>query len=293
MSENSQPSYLGEMLKSQTNVYAFLTSVATGVVLSIPFGLGMALVPLVVFAAGEAIAALYVPSLPHFRAKVDKSYRDQARKNARWQLQDEIRKRTESRKMHIGSLEAYNRMVERVESLYRFARDNSARLSLRDVERLDDSTLDYLGIWLAALVIDDRAEAVSLTDVERRIRELDHEIELGGLGTDVRQLQKARSEYQNLTVRHRRMLSRRRSIEAAMLSMPDQMEEIYQSIISAPSAGGLDSRLEESIARLRLEEDIEAELASDLGEALPSFGSRTAPTATTVRPVPLRQGKTG
>ena len=89
------------------------------------------------------------------------------------------------------------------------------------------------------------------------------------------------------------MLSRRRSIEAAMLSMPDQMEEIYQSIISAPSAGGLDSRLEESIARLRLEEDIEAELASDLGEALPSFGSRTAPTAVPVRPVPLRQGKTG
>ncbi len=279
MSDKPEPSYLAEMLKSQTNVYALLTTVATGAVLSIPFGLGMALVPLVVFAAGEAIAALYVPSLPGFRAKVDKAYRDRARQAARWQLMDEIRKRTEGRKVHYGSLEAYNRMVDRVQSLYQFARDNASQLSARDVERLDDSTLDYLGIWLSALVIDDRSEAVSQTDIDRRIRELDREIEQGGPGTDQRQLQKARSEYQNLLARHRRMLSRKRSIEAAMLSMPDQMEEIYQSIVSAPTSGGLGSRLEESIARLRLEEDLEAELATDIGEALPSFaigGARSA-----------------
>lgn len=290
MAEEKQPSYLEEMLKSQTNVYAFLTSLAAGAALSIPFGPGLALVPLVAFAAGEALAALYVPSMPGFRAKVDKRWRDRARQAARWQLLDEIRKRTEGRRTHYGSLDAYNRMVERVQSLYRFAGQHSGRLSLRDVERLDDSTLDYLGIWLSALVIDDRASAVNLEEITRRIRELDRDIQAGG--ADVRPLEKARADYLGLQARHRRMINRKRSIEAAMLSMPDQVEEIYQSIVSAPTSSGLDSRLEESIARLSLEEDIEAELSADLGEATPLFTRLGRQKETQARPQPQRQGQT-
>ena len=54
-----------------------------------------------------------------------------------------------------------------------------------------------------------------------------------------------------------------------MLSMPDQIEEIYQTIMTAPATENGDARLEDSLAKLRLQEDIEAELAGDLAEVMP------------------------
>ena len=55
-----QPSYLKEMLASQGNLYAGLSSMAAAALLSIPFGFGIAALPLIAFAAGELIAA-YAP----------------------------------------------------------------------------------------------------------------------------------------------------------------------------------------------------------------------------------------
>ena len=71
------------------------------------------------------------------------------------------------------------------------------------------------------------------------------------------------------------MLSRMTAIEAAMLSMPDQIEEIYQTIMTAPMSSDLDHRLEESIAKLRLEEEIEAELKGELHSTEPEIVVQT------------------
>ena len=60
-----------------------------------------------------------------------------------------------------------------------------------------------------------------------------------------------------------------------MLSMPDQIEEIYQTIMTAPMSSDMDSKLEESIAKLRLEEEIEAELDGDIKDAVPEIAIRT------------------
>ena len=65
------------------------------------------------------------------------------------------------------------------------------------------------------------------------------------------------------------MLSRRRALEAAMLSMPDQLDEIYQTIMTLPASEDVGGRLEEAVGKLRLQEDIEADLASGLAEVLP------------------------
>jgi hypothetical protein len=270
----NEPSYLREMLTSQTNVYALLGSVAAGLVLSIPFGFGLGAVPLVVFGAGEAIAAMFVPSSPTFRAKVDRRFREQAREGMRAHLEEEIRKRVGNRNASRGSMAAYGRMVDRVASMYRIAEDRRTQLSVRDVERLDDATLDYLSVWLAILVIDDRSAAVDLREIERRLETIDRDLGEAKAGMDLRQLQKARAEYAGLVGRHRRMLSRKTALEAALVSMPDQMEEIYQTIVTAPTSSDVGSRLEDAIARLRLEEDVEAELAGELGESVPDFSAR-------------------
>jgi hypothetical protein len=271
---DKEPSYLKEMLTSQTNVYALLGAVATGLVVSIPFGFGLGAIPLVVFGAGEAIAAMFVPSSATFRAKVDRRFREKAREAMRAHLEEEIRKRVSNRNASRGSMAAYVRMQERVVSLYKIAEDSRTQLSVRDVERLDDATLDYLSVWLAILVIDDRSAVVDLREIERRLEAIDRELREAKAGTDLKQLQKARTEYAGLVARHRRMLGRRTALEAAMLSMPDQMEEIYQTVVTAPTSSDVGSRLEDAIARLRLEEDVEAELAGDLGDAVPDFSTR-------------------
>ena len=270
--EIKQVSYLREMLLSNSNVVALLASIAGGFLLSIPYGFGVGLLPIIGFAAGETIAALFIPYSENFRSKVDKKYRDQARAATRSHLLDEIERRRS--KGAYASLESYQRMLDRVASLYRVANDSRTQLSVRDVEKLDDATLDYLRMWLAALVIEERARAVVLKDVEARLQIIERDLKESKPGTDQMQLQTARNEYLSLITRQRRMLSRKLGIEAAILSMPDQMDEIFQTIVTAPTSADVDSKLAESIAKLGLEEDLEAELEGALRETVPDLSQK-------------------
>ena len=261
------------MLLSNGNMVAALGSVAAGVLLSLPYGFAAGLLPIIGFAAGETIAAMFIPYSENFRARVDKKYREQVREATRSHLLDEIEKRDQHSE-GAGSHESYLRMLDRVASLYRVANDSRTRLSLRDVEKLDDATLDYLRMRLAALIIEERARAVELKDVEARLQIIERDLAASRPGSDQVQLQKARNEYLSLITRHRRMLSRKLGIEAAILSMPDQMDEIYQTIVTAPTSVDVDSKLAESIAKLGLEEDLEAELEGALRETAPELSAR-------------------
>ncbi|MFZ4535131.1 hypothetical protein [Propionivibrio sp.] len=260
-----KPAYLKEMLTSQGNLYALLGSTAVGVVLSIPFGFGVGAIPLIAFAAGEIIAAMYLPSSISFRDRVDRKLRRQGRVAARNQLLQEIEARCTKRDNSFQQLtRVYTRMSERIAALYAHADSSSNRLSLQDVEKLEDAGLDYLRVWLAVLVMEDRATQINLSDIEERIAGLDRELKSPRPGSDLRQLQKARAEYVAIIERYHRMTSRKRALEAAMLSMPDQMEEIYQTIMTTSDTEDVGSRLDDAIAKLRLQEDIEAELAGEI-----------------------------
>ena len=149
--EAAKPSYVREVLTSQTNLYAGLGSLALGVVLSIPFGFGIGALPLIAFAAGDILAALHIPSLPTFRDKVDRRWRARSRQASREQLMLEIQKRAGKRALPAATLRTYQRMYERVQSLYQRAETGHGRLAYRDVEQLDDVSLEYLALWLALL----------------------------------------------------------------------------------------------------------------------------------------------
>ena len=76
------------------------------------------------------------------------------------------------------------------------------------------------------------------------------------------------------------MTSRKRALEAAMLSMPDQMEEIYQTIMTTSATEEVGSRLDDAIAKLRLQEDIEAELAGEINgfdNFMPGIAAQASP----------------
>jgi hypothetical protein len=253
---------------------------ALATLLSIPLGFGVGSIPLLVFAAGEVIAALYIPSSIAFRDKVNRQWRTRERAATRKRLLAEIDARGRSHRAFQPTLQAYQRMTTRVDSLYRRAQETPAQLALADVERLDDVTVEYLYIWMATRVMDERGDAIKPSEIEARISELDEEIARPNPGADLRQLHKARADYVAILERHHRMMSRKRALDAAMLAMPDQLEEIYQSIMTAPLTEGTGTRLDESISKLRLQEDIEAELAHDMAEELP--GMRALPRRTVV-----------
>ena len=166
------PSYLRAMLGSQSNLYAGLGTLAASALLSIPFGFGIGAIPLIVFAAGELIAAMYVPSLSTFREQVDRRYRAAAREAVRTGLLAEIAGRTKRGGAFAQNQQSYLRLAERVVSLYRHAQARPGQISQRDVERLDDASIDYLCMWLALLVMDDRAAAINLRDSEERVAAL-------------------------------------------------------------------------------------------------------------------------
>ncbi len=271
VAEDKRPSYVRELLTSQGNLYAGLGTLAAATVLSIPFGFGIGAIPLLVFAAGEIIAGLYVPSSITFRDGVDRKWRSRERAATRARLLAEIDARASRGSTFQQTMSAYSRMADRVASLYSRADDAQSQLSSSDVERLDDATIDYLYRWLAALVMEERGEAIKPREILDRIALLDQEIATPKPGADLRQLQKARTEYLAILERHNRMQSRKRALDAAMLSMPDQLEEIYQTIMTAPLSEDIGSRLDESIAKLRLQEDIEAELAGDVDAVVPGI----------------------
>ncbi len=300
---NDGPSYLKEMLTSQTNVYAGLGSCAAGVLLSLPFGLGLGLLPVLAYAAGAAIASLYVPSSPGFRSRVDARYRRERREAARVELCSQIDKRvpgidwkdgkvggdddTSTRYRQKGGkhlpyvsseaatcLAAYRRMCERVNSLQEVANDRRTQMSTDDIERLQETTLDYLSLWLASLVTDDRARAVDQNEVRQRIDALDDQIASAGDTPEARQLRRAKADYSALLARQSAMQTKRQAIDAAMMAMPDQIDEIYQMIMAAPYSSSISSKLDESLSKLRLQEELEQELDDDLRDTVPSLHDR-------------------
>jgi hypothetical protein len=78
-----------------------------------------------------------------------------------------------------------------------------------------------------------------------------------------RHMKMARDDYFAVKQRHDGLVARQMSIEAALVSLPDQVEEIYQMVVASPYSTVLGSKLGESLSRLQLEEDIELELSQN------------------------------
>jgi hypothetical protein len=73
-------------------------------------------------------------------------------------------------------------------------------------------------------------------------------------------------------------------VEAALLSLPDAVEEIYQAVITTSSAAADGSaRLTDAIERLRLEEELETSYGEEIREIVPSAAPRPVAAAATAK----------
>ena len=264
------PSYLWSMLTHPININLGLLSAAAATILSIPLGVAGVTLPLLVFGAGEAIAAMFIPSSATFRNKVDRKWKLKRRAQASAHLQREISQRARDKDPRWG---VHARLQERIVSLSEMIRHRPSGLSERDIDKLEDSTVDFLGLWLADLSMVERQSAVDEPAVQKRIAEITKRMEGGA--EDARSLQKARADLEELLVRHRRLASRKAAVEAALLSLPDAVEEIYHAVVTTPASGEGGTRLQEAIERLRLEEELESSYGAEISEFLPQKAART------------------
>lgn len=277
-------SYLGAMLRSQTNLYAVLGVGAVAVLASFPFGLIGAALPLLALGAGEVIAGLVVPDLPSFRSKVDRDNRRARREEVRATLLTELAHRIpvqfsgaslhDSGKHSLGTedvrrMNAFNRMAEQIQALSDVADDRDSSLGEPEIERLHDASLDFLSLWLARLVIDAREGAFDVRDIRSKLEQVEQALPKADRATAA-QLRRAQAEYQGILDRRGALVGKTAAIDAALAAMPDKIEEIYQMVIAAPYSKGMGGRLEDSLSRLRLAEELEQELSLDLSDTLPS-----------------------
>ncbi len=250
-------------LKHPSNGLLALGMVALSLGLSLPWGADGLGIGLLALAAVQMVGLAFVPGLPAFQAFVDKRDRQNERQARAQRLLQEV-------VAHGGSehLRGYEQMCARVASLYRTASDSSTALTEREVEQLDDLTVDYLRLCLSDAVVRGSA-AVELTPaVKYKLREVQSRIDKGGLERDEeQQLQQAKADYEEAIARQSRMTSRRSALEASLVSMPVRLEEVYQMVMSSPRAGNLAQMLEESVSKLRLAEEAALDIEHALGPA--------------------------
>lgn len=274
--------YWWAFVQHPINRAALLGMVGASLLASLPWGgdgLGIGLLALV---ALQIVGLAVVPALPTFRATVDKQDRRLGRTARRDSLMREIE--TLGGSSHLAN---YQQMSARVESLYRIASDRSTALTEREVEQLDELSVDYLRLCLSDAVGREGKDLDPSAVIVRKLREVDGRLNNGGLGReDEQQLRQAKLDYEEAIARHRRMAARRSALEASLVSMPVRMEELYQMVMTSPQAGNLAQLLEESVSKLRLAEEAALDIDHALGSA--RFGLAQGKAVEPVAAVPTR-----
>lgn len=274
---DNKPSYLGAFLRHPTNRVVMLAAAVVGIFASIPLGwAGLATVGVVAL-GGEILAALAIPGLPSFRAAVDREQHRQARAQRRIQLLNEISNHGDN-----GALATYQHMFDRVQSLYQTAKDSRTTLTLADVDKLEDLTVDYLGLCAVNLSLKQRKDNASADLAAKRMAGIQSQLQNKTLpAEEQRQLRSALAEYSEVVQRSRRLAARRSTLEATLVSMPDKMEEVYQLVITSPYSSDMGGKLEESLARLRVAEEVANEFDT---ASQPSFEPPGDTLATSTTP---------
>ena len=254
--DDDKPSYWQAFLWHRKNQLLVMGVTAASVLASFPLGGDALVLGALGLAALEMIGLAIVPGLPNFQLAVNERVRREQREARRETLLREVQS-------HGGSnhLRSFEQMCNRVASLYRTASDRSTSLTTREVEQLDDLTLDYLRMCVSDAVLRSPQGTDFSSSVNRKLRAVEERLASGNLDQEEQtQLRRAKAEYEEALARQARIASRRSALEASLVAMPIRLEEVYQMVMSAPRDGDLSQLLEESVSRLRLAEQVALDL---------------------------------
>ncbi len=261
----NKPSYVKEMLLHQGNIYTFLVSALAGTLLTIPFGVGIGALPLLAYGAGATIASLFIPSHPLFRARVDARKHRERREGARGHLLFELGQQFMPDHPNWAT---YRRICERVRSLNEIVTNHTTTLSSREVEQLDDATVSFLGLWLALEAICQRERATHENTLAHKLAAVQAQLQDEPSDVERRRLERARGDLERVLKSRKQLDSQKASIEAAMLSLSDTFEDVFQNVMANPQSEDISRQLAAAVERLHVEEELSSAIDADIGEML-------------------------
>src|SRR5918996_631315 len=259
------PSYLQEMVTHQYSLYGLLGSLALGTLLAFPFGFKIAVLPVLCFLASEAIAALFIPSSAFFRNWVDRKRRGERREQARAHLLEEIQRRVQK----DPNWDLYYGLCKRLMSLRAMVRNRKTQTSLSrsDIERLEDAAVDFLGLWLGCLTMNERLQALDEGVLETKLKAISAQL-AQAQAHNRPPLVRAKADLERVLMRRERLMARQAAVEAAMLALADTFDEVYQAVMTHPNSGDVAEQLQEAVERLHIEEDMDLGLDEAFEEGL-------------------------
>ncbi|GAB2903933.1 hypothetical protein GCM10027046_36700 [Uliginosibacterium flavum] len=266
-SDTEQPSYLKELLFSQSNVLSVLAGTALAIALSFPFGAKGFILPMIGVGTLEALAALFIPTLPSFRSKVDARLRAEKRNELIAHLRGQIE---EVVSQGHANWSIFERLQEKTRALRELQAVRGERaISERDVERVADAAVQFLSNWLVAISIESRLKTLNRKDLEVRRSEVGDRLTEDPSNSS---LKRALRDIEELLERRERLINRRAAVEAGILALPDAVEEIMNAALTSRGADDASQRLQEAVNRLHEEEEAEALLEQEL--KLPNLASK-------------------
>ncbi|MEO6277596.1 hypothetical protein [Roseateles sp.] len=273
--------YWLDYLQHPSHLMAVGVGCVAALLASLPWGGDGFGLTLLAMAALETVAIVVIPSLPPFKEWADREDRNRTLGAMYERLTAEI-------KAHGGSdhLQNFSQMTDRVASLYRMAGDANSTLTRFDVQQLEDTTIDFLRLCLSDAVMKEiRRKGTNEASIQNGLRDVQQAMARPGIGqAELAQLRRAEADFAESLRRQGRMAARRAMIDAALVSMPIRMDEVYQMVVTAPRNGNMGSLLEESLQKLRISEEVSMDLDQELGNfSLPAYTG----AASVAAPVPL------
>lgn len=255
-----QPSYLTEMLFSQGNVLSVLAGTAVAIGLSFPYGSTGFVLPMIGVGALEALAMLFIPSMPSFRKGVDLRLRSEKRQEMMAQLTRQIEDAAVSQAHPNWSV--FERLQEKAKALSEIkAVRRDCSVSERDVERVADAAVQFLSYWLISISIEGRLKSLNPKDLENRRNEVAKRLTEDSTNSS---LKRALADIEALLDRRERLINRRAAVEAGLLALPDAVEEIMNAALTSSGADDASRRLQDAVDRLHEEEEAEAIVEEEL-----------------------------
>jgi|GEM_PF-742433 len=259
--------YLLEMFQHRGNFWGLCAGLIAGSTAAVVTGIAPAiLIPVVAQAGVNGLLALFLPESPVFREAVDRKKRKTRREAARVHLIEEIERRVPG---SHANWEGYHRMGEQLRSLQKTAKATETSLSLWDVERLEETAVDFLRLWLARISIHERMQATDERSLEGQIKQLEHQMtdqELPFL--DRQRLEKARDDLTSVLNRRRSYGSHDQAMAASMLAMADAFGAVYHRIMANPSGQDLGSYLNDALAKMSATEELDFVADLEIDQAL-------------------------
>ena len=267
--EESGLTYFKEMLGHPATLGGGLMSITAGAItLAVTGTFSFALLPALGFAGMVSIASLFVPSSPVFRDYINRARKTQAREDERAILIEEISKTSSppstvgghnydnyTQDAYKGYWERYVRMVDRLQSLKKIAASRDTNITNREMERLDEATLDFLRLFHARIMYRERMRNSDPRSVQAQIDQLESQLKRVKSITDRKKLEQAREDLEKILDRASGLQARDSTTAASMLAMSDTFEEVCQRIVANPHTGVTET-LKDAEEKLSIEEDL-------------------------------------